>query len=584
MAHVPADGAFVVVAPGVQRLSDAISGMVRSVGPAEMVGQFDLLHTLREGLPLGEGLDATGSFAAVLLDPRKADKAYVQKIKDDEFFEIEDPADILQELPIIYIAPVTDAKKLFNKEILVVEKDGLLEWRADEDKDAELYGKVVGKHVAMALKKPVLAAWSSRVNLMTRLTPAQEQDLTRQQVWFWADRKLLGQLRKEKLLPIEFLDDGPSPFVMMGMPPLAGLIYAHQTRDEIFDEATTLSGGMEITDKAILLDARWTYPAGAEVRKTLAEWKQPDKPLINKLPSLDAAWLYGADKSTFSTPLAIKKKQYEKLLNEEDGIGQFLQKADRDKAINAVLGLQKQVTAVQHYAGPTGKDNPAFTFATVIGCKSSSDVLQRIREVSEVFLSITQKMGGPQVLWKSKVAEIDQLPVHEINLSFGQQAGGEVGMMLNNILGDTKARLLVVAVDEKTVITTAGGNIEFLKQMVELLQSDKQTPLNDQAREIARLLPKNRTAEMYVDIRNTMSLANAIYGKMGNPMVVPEWTGKTPIAAALAIEPDAIRIAGAIPLSTIKGYFDMVQSMMGVGYEELPAEVEVEAEVEIQIE
>ncbi len=120
--------------------------------------------------------------------------------------------------------------------------------------------------------------------------------------------------------------------------------------------------------------------------------------------------------------------------------------------------------------------------------------------------------------------------------------------------------------------------------MVELPHSDKQTPFTDQAREIARLLPKNRTAEMYVDIRNTMSLANAIYGKMGNPMVVPEWTGKTPIAAALAIEPDAIRIAGAIPLSTIKGYFDMVQSMMGVGYEELPAEVEVEAEVEIQIE
>ncbi len=558
LRYIPADAAFVVVVPGIERFGQSLNRIVHGVLPKEM-GNVDVLDAeVYRRLPLGQGLDRKGSFAAVLLDPRKADPEYVKRAGKDEIGSL-DSYEMVEELPIIFIAPVTDAKTLF-KDVRVVESAGLLEYKHGDE--TVLYGKAADRHIVLALRKSVLGAWSNRQTILTKITAGMEKALTRQQIWFWADRNLLGELRVKGLLPLEILDDSPSVLWMVGMPPMGGAMYLHYTRDELFREATSLSGGMAVDAGAILFDARWTYPADSEVGKKLKTFQKPAGPLIRNMPPGQAALLYGADKSAFTTPVSIKRDQYEKLMKAEPF--RELPQAERKKIVDAVATLQEQVVTVEHYAGPNNPKDRAFAFATVIRCKSSKTVMAQVETLGKALKALFGTPGGlpMQVQVDTAAERIGTLDVAEIRI-VPPMPGDEVKKTIADVLGEQKVRVLAVAANDSTVVTTFGGGMDLLKQVVQIAQGPRQTELEAETQAVARLLPANRAAEVFVNPHHSIELLRAITGKQGEELPLGEWTSKKPFGGALVIDRDAVRVSGVIPLDMVKGYFDLMMARMG---------------------
>lgn len=594
--QIPADAALAVVVPGLERLSDSIKGMIAAVSTQETAGDFDVLKVVPIPVTMGQGFDPSGSFAAVLLDPRKADPEYV-KLAEAKQLDLDSPEEIIQKMPIVLIVPATDAKALF-KEISATEVEGVLVYRhkdAAAEEDPVLYGKVTGRHVVLARNKSILRAWSNKVNILTRLTAGQGQAMVADQAWFWADRKLLAELQRKGLIPEDMSATFSSRIVGFAGPPAPILWYLHATRDEIFNEAESLYGGLRITDQALHLDARWSYPAGSQVGKLLAAFEKPAGPLIRNIPSRPGTMVYGADKSVFATPLSIKKAQYAKLL-QRGPMAQLISDEDRKALVQHAADLQQQVLSVEHFFGPSGKemDESSIAFATVVRCKSSKVVMEKVQALPELISATATKAGMPVSLqYKAQAEKIGRLDVAEVRINVPMMMVPELTKVLPVLIGDQKIRVYAVPIDRNTVVITFAGGLEFLKEMVETSRRAAATQLDPETRAVAAMLPANRAAEVFISPYQFLELYKslgvraykAVEGQDADPGPMPTYTSKTPVAGAVVIEDHALRVHGLIPLSTIKGYVEMMeqqrkqwesQAEIEVRQEDLPMEVDAD--------
>ncbi len=591
LQQLPADAAVAVVIPGLQRLSDSVKEMIAAVSSQEEADEFDLMTMIRQPSPMGEGFNPAGSFAAVLLDPRKADPEYVKLAEANEL-EVDTPEEMLEKMPIVFIVPANDAKTLF-KEMPGVEIDGELVYRSKDapaQSDPVLYGRQAGGHVILARKKSVLRAWSNKVNLLTRLTAGQGQALVADQAWFWADRKLLATLQRKGLIPED--TDGLFSYGSALVGPSAPLLwYLHATREEIFNEAESLYGGLRITEKAIHLDARWSYPPESKVGRRLAAFRKPAGPLIRNIPNRPGSMIYGADKSAFATPLEIKKTQYAKLL-QRGPLGHLIPKEDRHALIQHVADLQEQVLSVEHFLGPSRReiDKASIAFASVVRCKSSKAVMEKVKALPELISPIATKAGMPVSLqYKAQAGKIGNVDVAEIRINLPVMMIPDLSKVLPVLTGDQKVRILAAPVDQNTVVITFAGGMEFLQEMVETSRRAGATKLDAETRAVAAMLPANRAAELYISPHNFLELYKSlgvrvykiVEGEDAAPGSMPTYRSKTPVAGAVVIDNGALRVHGLIPLSTIKGYVKMIQEQwpaeaVEVRQEDEPLEIDVE--------
>jgi hypothetical protein len=253
--------------------------------------------------------------------------------------------------------------------------------------------------------------------------------------------------------------------------------------------------------------------------------------------------------------VAAKRDQYEKLMKKEPF--KELPEAQRKKVVEAVVALQKQVVTVEHYAGPDNPKDQSFTFATVIRCKSAKTVMAQVEALGKALKALFATPGGPpmQVQVNTQAETLGTLKVTEIRIQ-PPMPGQEVDRSITQVLGEPKIRVLAVAANDTTVVTTFGGGMDLLKRVVEIAQGPKQTQLDAETQAVARLLPANRSAEVFVNPHHSIELLRAITGRLGQPLPLGEWSSKKPFGAALVIDSDAVRVNGVIPLDMVKGMFD----------------------------
>jgi hypothetical protein len=160
-----------------------------------------------------------------------------------------------------------------------------------------------------------------------------------------------------------------------------------------------------------------------------------------------------------------------------------------------------------------------------------------------------------QVQVNTQAETLGTLKVTEIRIQ-PPMPGQEVDRSITQVLGEPKIRVLAVAANDTTVVTTFGGGMDLLKRVVEIAQGPKQTQLDAETQAVARLLPANRSAEVFVNPHHSIELLRAITGRLGQPLPLGEWSSKKPFGAALVIDSDAVRVNGVIPLDMVKGMFD----------------------------
>ena len=321
---------------------------------------FSLLDYLKQGLSLGEGFDASGSFALVMLRPKQyAPELLKQPPEGRGPWGGVEP----QELPMAMIVPGKSLAKMFPT--VSFEKEGKyfrLESDADEDRPRMLEAD---GFVIVGFNKKVIEAFPPAKPVTGRLLPAHKKMLARYAVFAWADRKTCSTLGNTRFAGfMGYLADMGE----MGgglMPMLIPIKYMRLTRGTVLKEATHVAVGIAADKSGVGFEVRWTYPSGSLMGKALAAFPRKPGPLMTRLPDVPYIFAYGATKS-LKTPNKLKAEQYAKLLGHK-----YLATVPDDvkaKAAKIVLALQDEVTAVQQYFGPNSKGEAALGAVSVIEC------------------------------------------------------------------------------------------------------------------------------------------------------------------------------------------------------------------------
>jgi hypothetical protein len=571
LRHIPADSVAVFVVPGVRRTTDRVNGFVKSILPPQRIPGFDVLKFLRMGLPLGSDFHADGAFAALLLDPSRYAPNLVARARkaggeEGEVFW-------RHELPWAVIVPAQRTDQLL-REVEFVREGNYLKVIETGDSEPFAWAWKADGYVVITRQKVALEAFPVRRSILTRLTPAQEQMLTRDHAWLWVDRLKCRELHEARLMP-----DARKATEMLGMlrhmvspanPFSVPLVWAHMTRGEIFFEATTLSGGIRFADEGIRLEARWSYPADSVVAKALAAYRPPAGRLISRLPDLPAVFAYGATKS-FKTPAEIKERQYKKLLSR--GPFQDVPAELRARALRAILAVQEQVTGVQHYAGATEAENGAMAFASVIECKSAAELIKTVKQIQQIAVELRPHVKGlPLAESTFRYVEasvvVGRIKADAIEIEGGlvTPASEEGKQRMKGAIDDDKFRLLIAPVDQKTVVVTLGGGEAFVAAVVKAATGpgSATASLHDSVRRALNMLPADRAVEVRISIKGAVDLARSVFSRMGEQDFLRlQYESHAPIVGAVAIDQRDLIIVGFIPSEMPREYYRMMMRAMG---------------------
>ena len=133
---------------------------------------------------------------------------------------------------------------------------------------------------------------------------------------------------------------------------------------------------------------------------------------------------------------------------------------------------------------------------------------------------------------------------------------------LRTILGDDKIRLMIVAVDGKTLVMTLGGSKKFL---TEAMKTANGTGVLQNSPGIARALarlPQKRVSVLLLSIGNLFEVVADTSRAVGEQFPpLPALPVQEPFAGAVSIEKRDIVFTGNIPTETVKG---LVNTVMGI--------------------
>jgi hypothetical protein len=571
LIQIPHDAIVSVVVPGGDRTAKAVKEMVVDVlGPAgkTFAESFKPMEMVLGETPFGKGLDPSGSGALVILDPRTENRAWVAGRSSDE--QPPDTEEAFEQYPWALVLPVKDAQTFFDPEQIDVRKQGDL-YRIN---DGQGWARQVAKHMVLAPRKETLERFPAKVNVMTRMTRAHEKMIARDHLWVLADWKKLMELRKAKLLPE--LKHSLHMFTVFTAQILP-LRWVYMTRSENLSEATQMAAGVHLDGQAVRVEARWSYPEGSHMAKSLQAFTPPKEPLIRRLPSAPGMFAYGADKS-FRSPQALKSRQYRKAMgflkelfvgfpstmkNPEEHFDKLA-----DETIEIVSVLQEQVQSVEHWLGTGLTDKQSICLGTTVRVRDAAKVLDLAPKIPA---TITKAFGTPLPYKLTSKPREDLsgggVKVIEVTAATaGDDKPIELPEQFSKMLGDKHFRVLVASVGKDTIVTTFGGGQKALSKMIEISRSQKSFEMPEAWAKTARMLPANRAVEFFISPADVWDFFTSSMMGGGNSFyrdTLGAFPTDTPAGCAVAIDGLDMSIVAVVPYDIPRGAILMQQRLSG---------------------
>ena len=524
---------------------------------------FSAVKFLKTQLPFGEGFDAKGSFALVMLHPKQYAPDLLKPPPEGEhaWGDVEP-----QQLPVAFIIPGKGAATMFPGEKPV--KDG--KYLRYGEGEGYAWAFEADGFVILAFRKKVIEAFPPTKSMAGRLPPAHKKMLARYGVFAWADRKTCSKLGNTRFAAFMGYLPQMGGGWWSATPIMFPIKYMRMTRGTVLKEATHVAVGIEMDKSGALFQVRWTYPADSLVGKVLAAFPMKPGPLMTRLPDLPYMFAYGANKA-LKTPNKLKAEQYAKLLGHK-----YLATVPEDvkaKAKKIILGLQDEVTAVQHYYGPNSKEGGGMGAISVVECKSPARLKKVIEQIPAVAQAIIRNFTeAPDEFKKVSITHykgveaVDDIKVDAIAIDHPdmQEWDEEQKDAVKGIYGDDKFRFLIAQVDKKTLVITFGGGMKLLGEAIKAAKQKRNLEADAVIKAALARMPRRRAA---VGIFN---LANAVTGYVDAvrsvaPIPIPAWKFecKTPLVAAVSVDKLDISFSGYIPVAPIKEMFQVIMGGMG---------------------
>ena len=573
LKQIPADCVGFIVVNNVRQFTGNIDAFIQQISPPNQpFMQRSVLEVIRQGARLGEGFNANGGFAVVLLEPKKygCDIAELMKGITAGTSAKSKP------LPLVLMIPTTDKTmaSMLAAYQPVRKAGGYIEIPRTGKKP--IYGMVVGSYAILSPNlRAVRAVAVGGRSVMTALSPTDRMLIKRNDLAAWINLKKVRPILDLVIKSMEGEANQPPVEAMAPMPlaPMANMkkMMVRQLKmlSETVKQMDDVSMGLRIRKQGISIDGRGTYLPDSEIGKVLAAYRPVRRPLLNRLPMMKYVLAVGSRKEG----LQPSRENRIKIINQLFSTEPFskLSADGKNKLRKAMLDWADQVEEVQFCVGGIAHTGAGQVgLACVVRCKSFQKTKQILADAVSIANELIRVAVADEDFKKLKIRYLKGLEVvagkrvDVIEITHPELATMDEAdrTKLRAILGDDKIRLMIVAVDGNTLVMTLGGSKKFL---TEAMKTANGTGVLQNSPGIARALarlPKKRVSVLLLNIGNLFEVAADTTKAVGEEFPpLPALPVQEPFAGAVSIEKHDIVFTGNIPTETVKG---LVNTVMGI--------------------
>jgi len=567
LQRVPAGCAGFLVVRKVEDFTGKIDAFIKQISPPDQpLLPGSVLEMIKAQLQVGEGFDAGGGLAVVLLDPQQYD---VDLLKLMRLEPPADPSAKPPELPLVLVIPGRGAAGMLaaynptrKGEHIELAGAGFLRWAREID----------GYVLLGPNRKAIDAVAAGKNSVVARLSVADKADVARNDLTVWLDFRVLGPILDAAIAEMEKKtasqgsgeDESGAPRVQLNFPgmSLRGSLGNYR---RIIKQMDSLSLGVRMAKTGIVLAGRVGMRPDSVLGKTFAAYRHIPGPLLDRLPEMPYVAVFGSR----NEPKAPKEFQLRQM---DLALGQppfkDLPADTKAKLREVFLGAEEQVQGMQMYIGANTSGQGQLAAAFVLECKSAAKVkgmLQtavaagaeaiRASKQEEIKQLVLQYHKGLEVLGERKV---DVISVDHPEL---QSMDEEDRSTMKAVIGEDKVRLLVAEADGRTLVITFGGGRKFLSRALEAAAGGGKLESKPDVAESLAMLPKRRIAVGLLSASNLMTLAKNIATAVGEEAPPLQVAPTPPFAVAVTVERTDMGLVAYLPTATIK---EIVRAMQGL--------------------
>lgn len=564
--ELPAGAMGYLVVNDVGALTDNIDGFLEDIGVGEMVAQQmpdGVLESIREELELGEGFNADGGFAVVVMD--------FQQFGFDVTKMMPDAAtQSAPEIPPFAIwVPGSSIDGLFA-ETETREIDGRT---AIMTPGPPLFALQRGGHVVLTLRPDVLdAIENGGGSAATALKASEKQIIAESDIAAYVDMRMAApvfdkfiQMSQDELAagspgagPFGPGMDAESMQRMLGwwrkmLPQLEGLV---------------VSG--RFVDEGVVLDQLVSYAPDSTLGRIVNAYESVQTGLLDRLPDMPYVLAVGA-RGRSSDP-QLENKFIEDYLEMLVDVlpGDQLGDEGMAKLKRIATGMNEQVDSVQFVGGGAPDAGGVFSIGAVMHCKDADATGEMLREAvgfSEDCIKAIVPPGeaeGLEIVHTADALTIDGTSVDTMEIvdpDMEDMPESEKEEM-TAVMGEAKVQLRFAKPDANTVVMTLGGADEFMSEALTVAAGGGSIPGQPGTQAAMKYMPADASSVVLFNLKNLGTVIQRGAEAMGAAETMPplNFTADTPIAVGGGVTADTCAHQTALVPSAVVG--DLVETFM----------------------
>lgn len=575
LRHIPAGALGFIVVNNVKSAAAKVDAYLSAIGLGEMVqGPMPngLLEMIKVQAKLGEGFDANGGFAAVMLDPQQFGFDILQAMGAETR-----PAGgaAMPSPPFVFLIPGSSVQAVFaNYEMEPAGKLTKIKLRMGGS-----YAAKVGGYVAVGLsKEAVLAVTAPGKKAAGELNAAQAAAIAKADITLHLNMKVAGpildriirkgeeEIAKTRKMMTELEGGAPSSSTMLAMSMADILPFYRNMLSQL--QAVTVTG--RFTESALLLDELVVFAPDSTIGAALAAFKAPTGGLLDRLPNLSYVLAVGAANAPAGEELAeMQTKMLDSLL--ESPLFEKVPAETRAKIKSLSKSSNEQVNSVQYVVGGAPQGKGLFGLACVVNCKDAETFKGLLAESAATIETVIkalvddEEVEGLKITHNKAVEKVGGLSIDAIEITHPKltEMDEDERAKMIKVLGEGRIRLLVASPDRKTVVVTFGGSGAFMAEALKTAKGGGTIPADPEVVEAMKHMPKNRAMVLLFNGGNLCDLI--VRGiktmKPGSEDDIPfRFTTRKPIAIGAGIEGSTGCVTVYVPNEFVK---EVVGVVMG---------------------
>ena len=576
LKHIPAGCMAFVAVNSVEGLATKIDGFIRQISPTGgPMLPMPLLELIKAQAQLGEGFDARGGFALVMLDPQQYELDLVAAITAGKRVRIET-------VPLVFLIPGKDPAKLLAGYQPVKEGE---DYRLPGLGDPPGWARQLGGYVLLSPNRKVVGAVAAaKKSVLSELSAADKLLVARNDATVWLNFRIIGPILDAALRQMQIdavdirkrMEKGEAPFVAPQQACKLGMAQGMAFYRPFIKQIEDVALAVRVPKSGIVLEAVVSYLPDSPIGKALTAYKHVPGPLLNRLPNMPYVLAFGG-LSGARMPKADQAKLMDQLLVMEPF--KSLPAESKAKWRQFVQTSEDLVEATQIFVGRNTTGAGKLGIAVVMQCKSAEKARLMLADsvgmMTEIFRASVRPgaarvPAGPVVKYHKALESLGDRKIDVITIELPEaQPPPMLGSVMKSVFGEDKLRMLVADADDKTLVLTMGGRKEFLAAVLKTAAArGGKIGTDAEAAKSLAMLPRRRVGVGLFSLQNLASLVMDIMKDMAGaqgaaPMPINlRAASAVPFAGAVAIEKNDVRLVGYVPAESIRDVLNMVMGVM----------------------